>query len=393
MRRVEWFYASTQSVGLPNSSNYDACNMRMIVGLTDFWRFDRSSSGTQSAGSIGRLSMTSDSILLTVAIPTYDRPVELHKCVEHLAAQTDMRFNLLIVDNASPVPADRVLEDLVSTFPGANISIVRNKANVGGDSNILRCFELCNTEYVWVLGDDDIPLPNAIETVYSTLKENPEILFVNFTCELYERSREYQARTLDEFLDTVDSFSNVLFLSNSIFHRKRVIGHLPAAYHFSFAMAPHVVLVLKALMDGPGMCLLSARQIVHWALPPDGGRWSVATQLLGQGALLDLPLSPDNRKRLARILPRPRALEALTIQLLGYQMESGDSDAPPYIMDQVYLRLLRHSATLSQRIRFWVYRRILLRVPSIGLGLFKAAIRMTGRGEELLTVRLPFHRG
>lgn len=134
-------------------------------------------------------------------------------------------------------------------------------------------------------------------------------------------------------------------------------------------------------------------RIVRWSLPPEGTRWSVVTQLMGMGVLLDLPLGAENRSRLARILPRPRAMEVVTIQILGYRRQSGDRSTGPYIMGQIYHRLLKHSLRVDQRLRFLVYRYLFLALPGVGLALFRAAIRISGRGKELLNVRDPFNRG
>jgi len=327
--------------------------------------------------------------LLTVAIPTYNRPKELRECVEYLRNQTDHRFHLLVIDNASPTPASAILDGLLEDFPALSFNVVRNRVNVGGDANVLRCFELCETEYLWILGDDDAPLPTAVETIHATLQEYPKALFVNFTCELHNRLAESTTSNLDEFIGSVDSFSNILFASTSVFRVPETAPHLRFAYRFSYAMAPHIILLLQALMRGPGTCYLSTRRIVRWTAPPDGTRWSIVAQLLGVGVLLDMPLSTENRRRLAQILPRPQALECATIQLMGHRLQSGDFVRCRYLLDQLYFRLLRHSATFSMRVRFLIYRNVFMRFPGMGMSLFRTAIKLSGRGKDMLTIRDP----
>lgn len=335
--------------------------------------------------------MPHDSSPLTIAIPTYGRPHELRHCVQLLSLQSSARFHLLILDNASPEPAAMALEGLLEGYPAESVRLVRNPFNIGGDANILRCFEVCETEYLWVLGDDDEPLPNAVETVHRTIQDRPGALLYNFTCELHDRREEIVSHNLDEFLASIDCFSNLLFTSTSVFRRSELARYLPYAYHFIYSMASQFAIVLHALIAKPGSCLLLTDRIVHWELPPGGTRWSLATQLLGQGILLDLPLTRVNRKRLARVLPRPRALESLTIQLLGYSLRSKDRRTPRYVLDQVYSRLLRHSSSLMDCGRYLLYRYGFLALPRIGLSFFRLAIRLTGRGKELLVVRSPFN--
>jgi hypothetical protein len=50
-------------------------------------------------------------------------------------------------------------------YPHIDAQLVRNKFNIGANANILRCLELVRNPWVWILGDDDLPLPNAIETI------------------------------------------------------------------------------------------------------------------------------------------------------------------------------------------------------------------------------------
>ena len=102
---------------------------------------------------------------LTITIPTYNRSEALSKTVRQLLPQLTQECNLLIVDNASETPAIAVLGELLLAWPDVNIQIHRNRYNVGMCGNFMRCFELCDTEWLWILGDDDIPCPDAIKKI------------------------------------------------------------------------------------------------------------------------------------------------------------------------------------------------------------------------------------
>lgn len=334
--------------------------------------------------------MPSDPILLTVAIPTFNRPNQLARCVELLRAQTDQRFKLLILDNASSTPAALAIKDVTSNWPGLDLRIIRHPINVGGDANILRCFEICETEYIWVLGDDDHPLPTAIETSLNTIQANHDLLFCNFACELYTRSRESISTNLDDFIASIDSYSNVLFISTSIFRRSAVVQFLPWAYHFMYSMASHLVLLLLTLQSRPGACLLLQSRIVQWTLPPDGISWSGVRQMLGLGILLDLPLSERERRRLAYLATSPRALEYLTVQLLAFVQNGGDRERAYHVFDQIRYRLLRQSGRRTIGIRFFFYRHFLFKFPSLGVAIFRLLARIAGRGAMAFDFRDPF---
>jgi glycosyltransferase involved in cell wall biosynthesis len=329
-----------------------------------------------------------DDLEITIAIPTFDRPRQLRRCVQLLSQQTERRFSLLILDNASPLPVEEVLHDLLPAFP--QVRIIRNRLNVGGDVNIMRCFEFCETEYIWVLGDDDEPVESAIATVLATLQRYPNALFLNFQCELYQRSQEKITEDLDSFIDSIDSYSNVLFISTSVFRRSAVTPFIPWAYHYMYSMACQLVLVFRALEASPGICVLSTERIVRWSPPPEGVAWAAVRQMLGLGILLDLPLSARGRARLAQLLSSPRALEYLTVHLLGYLINSGNRARAYHAMEQMYCRLLVHSGSWTIRLRYFFYRFVLFKSPRLGVAIFRTVSRATGRGALAFDFRDPF---
>jgi glycosyltransferase involved in cell wall biosynthesis len=334
--------------------------------------------------------MSADLPLLTVAIPTYNRPSEIRDCLAALLAQTDQHFQILVLDNASPLPAAEALRDVAAQLPSSRLRIVRHAANVGGDANILRCFEYCQTPYVWVLGDDDFPHPEAVQTILSTIAERPGFYFYNFACELHDRRSEAVSHDLESFLFSIDSYSNVLFISTSVFDARPLTAHLTSGYHFSYTMAPHLVLLMRALLEQPAGCLLSTRRIVRWEARPGGISWSGVRQMLGVGILLDTPLTAAQKRRVAQLVTSPRSVEYLAAQLCQYMLRKGDRKLADYAFDQIYHRLLVYSGLPAMYLRYMFYRNVLLTFPRLGDGFFRYLSRLTGRGRPAFDYRDPF---
>jgi abequosyltransferase len=82
---------------------------------------------------------------LTIAIPTYNRSEQIKATISLLLPQLTPECFLLIIDNHSDVPVSESLAALLATLPQSQYSIVRNRVNIGGNANIVRCFELCDT--------------------------------------------------------------------------------------------------------------------------------------------------------------------------------------------------------------------------------------------------------
>lgn len=334
--------------------------------------------------------MQTETPLLTIAIPTFSRPKELCQCLKFLRAQSNHEFHLLILDNNSPVPAESAIDVLLSDFPALSTRVIRHSVNIGGDANILRCFELCESEYLWILGDDDEPLPDAVETIYKAIHKHPKSIFLNFWQGKLNASRATTANTIDELVSSIDLFSNLLFISTDIFRRDRLAPYLRYGYHYSYSMAAHLVVVLFALREGCGSCTLLDESIVAWNWAETGTQWSALRQMLAMGILLDLPLSDTERKKFAMVLPRGRVLDFLIIQLLVYIEDTGNFDAAVYIMEQVKGRLLSHSMNALSRFKFFLYRHIFLLFPKLSLRLFRYIIKRKNSGWEMLSSRDPF---
>ncbi len=111
--------------------------------------------------------------VLTLAIPTWNRARYLESLLAVLLPQFTAlphgMAELIVSDNCS----DDHTESLVAEFQerGLPVRYVRNATNIGSDGNFLQCFNLALGQYVWVFGDDDLLLPNAIPDLLSLLTQ------------------------------------------------------------------------------------------------------------------------------------------------------------------------------------------------------------------------------
>jgi len=239
---------------------------------------------------------------LTIAIPTYDRNGTLREHLALLMPQLTQECRLLIVDNCSPTPVAETIADLVEAFPTTSVRIVRNRANIGGAANILRCLEYCETEWLWVLSDDDKPRPDAVATVLKSIAASPACVFINYASAFKSRQATFMTRGLDEFVKHLDEFGNVVFISTSVFRASALLSSLKYGYVYGYSWAPLVATLLHALGEA-GLCCFSAEQIVEYKAAAQK-RWSYINWGLGMGILLDAPMTPNTRKRLAKSIVR-----------------------------------------------------------------------------------------
>lgn len=153
---------------------------------------------------------------LTIGIPTYNRNDILLKTVQRISQQLKDNVELLIIDNNSNIPVSETLRQIKKE----NIRIIKNKTNIGGNANVLRCAEEAKGEYLWCLGDDDLPTHNALKSILDILESDKNILWLNFKSNdpinqplRYEQKKIYE---FVNFLKSLNSISELVFISNNV---------------------------------------------------------------------------------------------------------------------------------------------------------------------------------
>lgn len=111
-------------------------------------------------------------MVLTIGIPTWNRASKLSKCL--LAFSKQIRdsgrkdIKIIVSDNGS---TDQTIE-VVSSFQKCNdyIYYQSNGKNIGAAKNCLEILKNTQTEYLWYFGDDDLPMPGAIDKILHLIK-------------------------------------------------------------------------------------------------------------------------------------------------------------------------------------------------------------------------------
>lgn len=124
-------------------------------------------------------------VLLSICIPTFNRAAWLEASLAAWAEQSQEFSNVEIVvcDNASDDETPRITAQIAATFANAPLRIYRNSHNIGGHPNFLRLVsELAHGDWVWMVGDDDLPTENAIQQILQALENHPnaEFLYVPY---------------------------------------------------------------------------------------------------------------------------------------------------------------------------------------------------------------------
>lgn len=126
---------------------------------------------------------------LTIAIPTYNRCNDLKNNLEVLLPQIcvySSKVDFIISDNCSSDNTEDFVNRLVLEHPDI-IHYYRNSTNIGALGNFTQCVELTKTEYLCLLGDDDIVAFGFIASVLEILEKN-DVDILHFNTLSYKES-------------------------------------------------------------------------------------------------------------------------------------------------------------------------------------------------------------
>ena len=185
--------------------------------------------------------------LLTPVLITFNRAEALARTLTQWAAGAAASANLLVLDNASTDDTPAVVARFRSRLP--NLTYARNPCNLGGAANILRAVEHGDTEYLWIIGDDDHwRLDDVAELAAVLAAGEADVIRLGWLVQ-EGRGRLAQARELAEREPMF--FPSLSMISATIFRRRLMVDTLPQAYTGAGDAYPQLVPLLRAFEAGP----------------------------------------------------------------------------------------------------------------------------------------------
>ena len=115
--------------------------------------------------------------LLTVIIPTYNRSHDLCECLSYVIPQVLLhkdRVHIYISDNASSDDTRDVVDVLIKQYPDI-ITYYCQKENLTASPNFDDAVNRVDSEYVYMLSDDDYIVPECISFLLKCINDYPEV--------------------------------------------------------------------------------------------------------------------------------------------------------------------------------------------------------------------------
>jgi glycosyltransferase involved in cell wall biosynthesis len=242
--------------------------------------------------------------ILTVVIPTYNRVKHLIKNLPALLNQLTDECELIIIDNCSNVSVNIEIEQFIKDYPAVKFNIIRNPKNIGLFGNIMKCFEVATTKWLYILGDDDSLMPDSITLILRDIKEHSDCFNLTYKWHPEKKWSQTRPKTTSSFTDyvnSIESIHHVLFLSSNVYNLEKLSINIHTGHYYQITSAPHLVLLLVALdFNKNSNVYLSNNFLVNNLNNEveDETKWNRFDFFRNNKTILDLPLNPANKREL-----------------------------------------------------------------------------------------------
>lgn len=189
-------------------------------------------------------------IKLSICIPTYNRASLLKNCLNsliNLRHGYSIDIQICVSDNCSTDETAQVVSSAQKYIP---IKYQKNDKNLGVANNVIKVVAMAEGEFVWLIGDDDLLMPYAIEELlnlidnYSTvdyfyINSNhlttehvfsfPQPFDLSNLPDKLDCFSKYNKRGTIEFLDLIDPNISFDFLGGmflAVFRREKWISNV-----------------------------------------------------------------------------------------------------------------------------------------------------------------------
>lgn len=106
-----------------------------------------------------------------IMLPYWGEPAYLFQTVESVLAQDSDNWRLVVIDDRYGDPS---VPEYFERLNDPRITYMVNEENLGVAGNFEKSVELATSDYLMVMGSDDVLLPNYVSSMERVIREHPE---------------------------------------------------------------------------------------------------------------------------------------------------------------------------------------------------------------------------
>ena len=243
-------------------------------------------------------------VLLTIAIPTFNRVECLELLIDSLCGELDRSridltlVEILICDNHSTDGTSLFLKNLSRP----ELKVISHDSNYGADFNVRSCFDNAKGRFVWIIGDDDLPMVGSLRPIIKTLINfNPDLMYLRnqwinapldgfISSEIVADTMEFHSQA--NFMKAIGS--HITFLSAMVVNKQKFleISNSQTLDKYANTNLPHMAWMLPLINYGE--TFISSGSIFLMARGANSGGYAVAevfgvvlARILKEGLIAD----------------------------------------------------------------------------------------------------------
>lgn len=145
---------------------------------------------------------------LSICIPTLNRASFIGETLDSIVSQIDEKVEVVIVDGGSKDGTKEIVEGYQARFPQIRFFLsplsTSGPSNSGFDKDCNLAVELAQGKYCWLMTDDDLLLPGAIQAVLQATRQAYALIIVSVEIRNVDLTKTLTARRPK--MDTDQSF-------------------------------------------------------------------------------------------------------------------------------------------------------------------------------------------
>lgn len=131
--------------------------------------------------------------LLTIAIPTYNRPQELKRLLNSIDSTNYDDIDIVISENGAPSQKEtRIVVEEFKNNSCFHVDYHENLQNIGYDKNIRKLVEYATGRFCMFFSDDDMFMPGALDQFLDFVKKHIDVGYILRSYRNYKQDGTYQ---------------------------------------------------------------------------------------------------------------------------------------------------------------------------------------------------------
>ncbi len=199
---------------------------------------------------------------LTILIPTWDRPDQVNLRLKELDAIWQGKAKVVVQVN----PGRFTSSDIDARLYRGDIQVRQNNHNVGMVANIIYGIADIQTEWLWILGDDDKVTAEAGSHIESGLRLAEEKQAMGVLFNQWHTTMATSPVVCQELETLLQStgFSDILFITGFLWRRSFFQANLVTFVDYAYSRASQALILLASQAEGTAKLLIFKQPLIDY---------------------------------------------------------------------------------------------------------------------------------